>query len=47
MARVYNEVYESKPLALSFVDHGHPESSPDTVTITLNLMDFMLVEANW
>ncbi|KAI5371195.1 hypothetical protein Slin14017_G020740 [Septoria linicola] len=47
VARVYNEIYESKPLSLSFVDHGHLESSPDTVTITLNLMDFMLVEANW
>ncbi|PIB01599.1 hypothetical protein CB0940_02077 [Cercospora beticola] len=47
VTRVYTELFESKPTSLSFVSQGNLPTSPDVETMTLNLMDFCLLEDNW
>ncbi|KAF2206678.1 hypothetical protein CERZMDRAFT_103199 [Cercospora zeae-maydis SCOH1-5] len=47
VARVFTELFETKPTALNFVAQGNLQTSPDVETMTLNLMDFCLLEENW
>ncbi|PPJ51940.1 hypothetical protein CBER1_09683 [Cercospora berteroae] len=47
VTRVYTELFESKPTSLTFVSQGNLQTSPDVETMTLNLMDFCLLEENW
>ncbi|GIZ38863.1 hypothetical protein CKM354_000226200 [Cercospora kikuchii] len=47
VTRVYTELFESKPTSLNFVSQGNLRTSPDVETMTLNLMDFCLLEENW
>jgi hypothetical protein len=47
VTRVYNELWESTTLSLSFVQHGQLDTDADTDTIALNLMDHMIQEDHW
>ncbi|KAM3416116.1 hypothetical protein BST61_g9597 [Cercospora zeina] len=47
VTRVYTELFETKPTSLSFVAQGNLQTSPDVETLTMNLMDFCLLEENW
>ncbi|KAF7187437.1 hypothetical protein HII31_11326 [Pseudocercospora fuligena] len=47
VARVYNELWESTPVSLAFIDHGLLETDADTEIISLNLIDHIIKEENW
>ncbi|EME87217.1 uncharacterized protein MYCFIDRAFT_84197 [Pseudocercospora fijiensis CIRAD86] len=47
VTRIYNELWESTPVSLAFIDHGLLETDADTEIIALNLIDHMIKEENW
>lgn len=45
--RCYNGFWRSNQSSLYFVQRGQLENSPETETIALNLIDFMLIDKHW